>query len=112
MRNFDEISNSDVTYDNINRHKKTGFHRTIEDTFSEKQHGGGVVKLTPPLPLPSVLRVNMSCIDFHENHFLKYLRYLAVILFGRGKEDWGRKFFEYLTKCVFEINVWVLNRNI
>ena len=31
--------------------KKQGFTRTTEDTFSEKQHGGGVqIDPTPPTP--------------------------------------------------------------
>ena len=35
LRNFNEISRKDVTYDNIKSHSKQGFTLSLEDTFFE-----------------------------------------------------------------------------
>ena len=46
MRSFNEIFWKDVTYDNIESHKKPGFHSHFIRYISQKTTGE--VKLTPP----------------------------------------------------------------
>ena len=48
LKNLNEIFRKDVTYDNIQSHKKQGFTLFSEDIFLEKPQGG--VKLTTPRP--------------------------------------------------------------
>ena len=39
LRNLNEIFRKDVSDDNIESHKKPGFHLSLEDTFFEKPQG-------------------------------------------------------------------------
>ena len=45
LRNFNEISWKDVTYDNIKSHKNRGFHPLFRKYIFQKNTGG--LKLTP-----------------------------------------------------------------
>ena len=40
-----KFSEKDVSYDDIKSHKKQGFTLFLEDTFFEKPHKGGGIKL-------------------------------------------------------------------
>ena len=68
LEDFKELFKKDVTYDNIESHKKPGFHHLFRRYIFRKTTGEGVGQTEPPPP-PAVLglRSTNKIFEGHKN---------------------------------------------